>query len=99
MLPNGLSDPEHPEWGNWGGRFRRSGRGNEFIPAEDLRNGRRDLFHSVDRWRTAYQNAFAARMDWCVKPYAEANHEPIAVCNKDRTLRCSEKSMPIPVPR
>lgn len=40
MLPDGLSGPEHPEWGNWGGRFRRSGRGKEYIPAEDERDGR-----------------------------------------------------------
>lgn len=31
---------------------------------------------TVWRWRTALQNDFAARMDWCVKPYASANHAP-----------------------
>jgi len=84
VLPNGLSDPEHPEWGNWGGRFRRSGRGNEYIPAEDRRGGRPDMLYTIHRWRRAYQNAFEARMDWCVKPYEECNHEPVAVCNGDR---------------
>ncbi|WP_414664521.1 DUF1593 domain-containing protein [Horticoccus sp. 23ND18S-11] len=29
------------------------------------------------RWITAQQNDFAARADWCVKPYAEANHAPV----------------------
>lgn len=29
------------------------------------------------RWIDAIQNDFAARADWCVKPYAEANHPPI----------------------
>jgi len=86
VLPNGLSDPEHPEWGNWGGRFRPSGFAHEFIPAEDLLDGKPDLLYSIHRWRTAYQNAFQARMDWCVRPYAEANHEPTAVCNGNRTL-------------
>ena len=28
------------------------------------------------RWIAAIQNDFAARADWCVKPYAEANHPP-----------------------
>ena len=28
------------------------------------------------RWRDAFQNDFAARMDWTVQPYAEANHPP-----------------------
>jgi hypothetical protein len=29
------------------------------------------------RWRDDFQNDFAARMDWCTKPYAEANHPPV----------------------
>ena len=87
VLPDGLSDPEHPEWGNWGGRFRRSGRGNEYVPAEDLRNDRPDVLYTIHRWRQAYQNAFEARMDWCVKPYARANHDPTAVLRGDRSRR------------
>jgi hypothetical protein len=87
VLPDGLSDPEHPEWGNWGGRFRPSGRGKQFIPAEDLMGGKSDMLYTVHRWRRAYQNSFEARMDWCVKPYAEANHEPSAVLRGDRTRR------------
>jgi hypothetical protein len=87
VLPDGLSDPEQPQWGNWGGRFRPSGYATEFIPAEDVMDGTRDLLYSIHRWRTAYQNAFQARMDWCVKPYAEANHGPTAVLDGDRTLR------------
>ena len=34
---------------------------------------------SLWRWRDDFQNDFAARMDWCVKPYAEANHPPVPV--------------------
>jgi hypothetical protein len=29
------------------------------------------------RWRDDFQNDFAARMDWCAKPYQEANHPPV----------------------
>jgi hypothetical protein len=32
---------------------------------------------TIWRWREAYQNDFAARMDWTIKPYAEANHPPL----------------------
>ena len=32
---------------------------------------------TIWRWRSAYQNDFAARMDWTIKPYAEANHPPL----------------------
>jgi hypothetical protein len=28
------------------------------------------------RWRDDFQNDFAARMDWCIKSYSEANHPP-----------------------
>ena len=87
VLPDGLSDPEKPQWGNWGGRFRKSGSGNEWVPAEDVLGGRPDMLYTIHRWRAAYQNAFEARMDWCVKLYGQANHAPTAVCNGDRT-RC-----------
>jgi len=33
---------------------------------------------TIWRWRDAYQHDFAARMDWCVMPYSDANHPPIA---------------------
>ncbi len=31
------------------------------------------------RWTDALQNDFAARADWCVNSYAEANHPPVVV--------------------
>ncbi|MFC2137398.1 nucleoside hydrolase-like domain-containing protein [Bacteroidota bacterium] len=31
------------------------------------------------RWRDDFQNDFAARMDWCIKSYQEANHAPVPV--------------------
>ncbi len=31
---------------------------------------------TIWRWREAYQNDFAARMDWTIKPYEQANHPP-----------------------
>jgi hypothetical protein len=36
---------------------------------------------TIWRWRTAFQHDFAARMDWSVKPPAEANHNPEVVLN------------------
>jgi hypothetical protein len=36
---------------------------------------------SIWRWREAYQNDFAARMDWTVKDFAHANHNPVLVVN------------------
>lgn len=39
------------------------------------------------RWIDALQNSFAARADWCVKPYDEANHAPEVVLSHPRDLR------------
>ena len=32
---------------------------------------------TVARWREDFQNDLAARMDWCVKEYKDANHPPV----------------------
>lgn len=34
-------------------------------------------FKPMWRWADAFQNDFAARADWCVKSYKEANHPPV----------------------
>lgn len=36
-----------------------------------------DNHATIWRWRDAYQNDFAARMDWCVMSPDEANHPPV----------------------
>ena len=36
---------------------------------------------TIWRWRTAFQNDFAARMDWTIKDPAQANHNPEVVVN------------------
>ncbi len=36
---------------------------------------------TIWRWRTAFQNDFAARMDWTVKDAHHANHNPLVVVN------------------
>lgn len=36
-------------------------------------------FKPMWRWSIAMQNDFAVRADWCVKSYAEANHQPVVV--------------------
>lgn len=41
---------------------------------------------TIWRWRPAYQNDFAARMDWTVKPYKEANHPPVPKLGHPATL-------------
>jgi hypothetical protein len=54
-----------------------------YTPNEYGRAVRRDTITFSDnrvslwRWRDDFQNDFAARMDWCIKSYQEANHPPI----------------------
>lgn len=52
----------------------------------------RDFKATIWRWRDDFQRDFAARMDWTVKPYAEANHPPVPVLDHpDRiTVRSGE---------
>jgi hypothetical protein len=45
---------------------------------------------TIWRWREAFQNDFAARMDWCLSPYEEANHPPIAALAHDQVIEASE---------
>lgn len=87
VYQNGLNNPEFPEWGGWGGRYTAVGE-TYYIDAEDnhwsgkMDKGLRQKW-TIARWREAYQNDFAARMQWNLLPYKKANHNPIAIINND----------------
>jgi len=103
LINNGLNDPEHPNFGGWGGRY-------EFYQPRTLKyfyepetrpiytdamdevKGVDGNFHTSNkatlwRWREAFQNDFAARMDWTIKSYKEANHPPKAILKHANSLR------------
>lgn len=88
LVPTGMNDPEHPSWGSWGGRYGR----NETFPdrpyywanLQDAWDGKTDRDNTVKRWAVALQNDFRARLEWCVKDPAHANHPPIASVRGDR---------------
>jgi hypothetical protein len=122
LIPNGLSDPEHPEWGGWGGRYELYRPGvpvsdprtfvggvpiepetrplwtnavDEYAPLTFPEHGRatragektfREFKATLWRWRDDFQNDFAARMDWTVEPYTEANHPPVPVLDHPDAL-------------
>jgi hypothetical protein len=105
LINNGLSDPEHPNYGGWGGRY------EFYLPGfEDSNTGmfKRDNWpkdepetraiwtnandsvvsptdkksyvgnrETIWRWRTEFQNDFAARMLWTTKNFNECNHPPV----------------------
>lgn len=92
LISNGLGDPEHPNWGSWGGRYELyQPYTRVFFHEPEQRKIWTDTNDWVEvdgiiyitnqatiwRWRNHYQNDFAARMDWCVMPYSEANHPPV----------------------
>ena len=88
LLPNGLlGDSEQPTWGSWGGRFQPASTGPRwFADTEDWSYGDAgvaDRGETIYRWREEFQNDFAARMDWCVRDYGEANHNPVAAYRGD----------------
>lgn len=103
LIDNGLGDPEHPDWGSWGGRYEYyTPRMRKWLiepetrpfwtDAEDEAKGVDGRWHSgnkvtVWRWREAYQHDFAARLDWTIRPFAEANHPPVARLNHPERLK------------
>ena len=110
LINNGLGSPEHPDWGSWGGRYEfytpryhkwylepetRSFWSN----ADDEVMGVDGKWHTSNkatiwRWRSAFQNDFAARIDWTIKPYSEANHPPVSKLNMpDRIIAAAGDSI------
>lgn len=103
LINNGLGDPENPDYGSWGGRyefytprFRKWFYEPETRPfwsnAQDEVQGVNGGFYTgnqetIWRWRAAYQNDFAARMDWTIQPYEKANHPPAPALGHPESLK------------
>ncbi len=93
LIDNGLGSSFSPAYGGWGGRYSLVQTYAETRPIWTNDQFSRDEVVAEDgltyvsdqatiwRWREAYQHDFAARMDWCVKEYSEANHNPIVTLN------------------
>jgi Cellulose-binding Sde182, nucleoside hydrolase-like domain/Cellulose-binding protein Sde0182, C-terminal domain len=85
LVPTGMNDVNHPDWGSWAGRYglnggfpgRRYYWANQADAWQDATN--RD--NTLARWAADLQNDFRARLDWCVKDFRQANHPPVAVVN------------------
>ena len=93
LVENGLNTPGKPNWGGWGGRyelytprmqkwFQQPETRPFWTDAVDEVMGHDGNWHTSNhatiwRWRSAYQNDFAARIDWTTKPFEEANHPPV----------------------
>ena len=69
----------HPFWTQGGDEFFR-------VTSQDTVTGIDQKEHVSDqatvwRWRQAFQNDFAARMDWTIQDFAHANHNPMIELN------------------
>jgi len=98
LMKNGLNVPDDPTLGNWGGRFKRDA-GNPMHWVEDVdqfgdyKTDPDDRMAALYRWRPAWQADFAARLDWCVKSFEEANHAPQlrSAGNKTQSARAGKR--------
>jgi hypothetical protein len=90
LIDNGMASWESPAWGGWGGRYRlRQPLGETraiWTNDRDTVIGSDGQEYTSDqatiwRWREAFQNAFAARMDWTIMPPEQANHPPMVTVN------------------
>ncbi|KAJ6071017.1 hypothetical protein N7467_012336 [Penicillium canescens] len=90
LIQNGLGSCENPHWGSWGGRYGLIDLGGSTRHYADVKDevvgvSGTKAFSSqatVWRWRDAYQDDFAARMQWTLSAErSKANHAPVAVVN------------------
>ena len=102
LVNNGLNAPQHPDWGGWGGRYERyTPRMQRWFQEPETRpfwsdavdevRGVDGNWHTTNhatiwRWRSAFQNDFAARIDWTTKPFNQANHPPVPQLGHSATI-------------
>ena len=78
LVNNGLRSHLDYTLGGWGGRsaYDEPNFPNHVTDKDLNDDGDRNKMYW--RWIPAAQNDFAARMDWCVKEFKDANHAPVA---------------------
>ena len=85
LVPTGMNNPEQPGWGSWAGRYGLNsevpGRTSYWANQSDTWRGSQHRENTLARWAEDLQNDFRARLEWCVRPYREANHAPELVLN------------------
>jgi Protein of unknown function (DUF1593) len=98
LIDVGLDNLANPHYGGWGGRLKQSKSSpNRWEDGEEVADlnplsQKIDLAYPQIRWLEVLQNDFAARADWCIKDYKEANHAPkISVKGKQVKVRAGQK--------
>jgi len=88
LIDFGLNSTGNPSYGGLGGRFVQSAENKKLW--EDVKTvtdlnpytQKQDPSFPQVRWFDVLQNDFAARADWCMKKYAEANHAPVVTVER-----------------
>jgi hypothetical protein len=92
LIDVGLDNLKDPSYGGWGGRMIQSKtnthRWEDGDQATDFDpyTKKDDKAYPQTRWIDVLQNDFAARADWCVLPYGNANHSPVVKLNHANLL-------------
>jgi hypothetical protein len=95
LVDVGLNNLNNPSYGGWGGRFVQAKdnpyrfEDNEEAADFNPETGKMDINYSQTRWLIAAQEDFAARADWCIKSYADANHAPQITVKEGMSLSAS----------
>ncbi|WP_337042296.1 DUF1593 domain-containing protein [Emticicia sp. 17c] len=101
LLDVGLMNLNNPEYGGWGGRMVQSTTNpnrwedNANLTDYNYFTKKQDASFPQTRWIEALQLDFAARADWCIKSYKEANHAPKITTREGniRKVKAGEKLM------
>ena len=86
LIINGINNPEHPEWGGWGGLFKKSDEGyyeDQIDSTAGYATDQTPYMAAVYRWRPAWQADFEARLQWCTRTYRQTNHHPRVRIDRD----------------
>lgn len=92
LINNGLRSIENPSWGGWGGRFEQSAHNlrlyedGSTVTDYNPTTQKEDPAYPQARWVEAMQHDFAARADWCVKDFKNANHPPVLTLATPKNL-------------
>jgi hypothetical protein len=93
LIDVGLGNLEDPSVGGWGGRLVQSASNpnrwedGEHVTDFNPETSSNDKAYPQTRWIDVLQNEFAARADWCVLPWEEANHPPVVSLTHSHNLR------------
>ncbi|QHT70666.1 DUF1593 domain-containing protein [Rhodocytophaga rosea] len=93
LLDVGLRSMEDASYGGWGGRMVQSEKNphrwedGKHVTDYNPYTKKNDAAYPQTRWVNVLQNDFAARADWCVKSYKEANHSPVVKLTHAKDLQ------------